>query len=314
MLVPRKACGTFWLKSPAAGFRALHIKAKRRNTPAWDMARPLCFTNQMSGERAMSGLQKHRALIAFVILAAAGAATQAQPVSIYSEDFESRTSYPEWSSNMTRNTAARPAFSAFNGLNGRRNITLTLGALPTLPVVPPGAGGLNGGGFNLPTNPGTGGGTGGDTGGDTGGNTGSGALSYRLNLTFDFYAIDSWDGSESTFGVDKFLVRANNTLIFDESFTNQAGNPQSYAGTPQVSGVNLGFNTFNDSIYRNVSLDFTVEQGQPIVLLFTDTLNQITNDEAWGIDNVQVSYTVVPAPGALAMFGGLGAFAARRRR
>ena len=276
----------------------------------------------------MSGQQKHRALIALSILAAAGAAAHAQPVSIYSENFETRTSYPEWSSNMTRNTAARTAFSAFNGLNGRRNITLTLGALP---IVPPGAGGLNGG-SNLPstgggTNAGgsdttdtggstgggsTGGGSGG-TGGGTGGSSGGG-VSYRLNVTFDLYVIDSWDGSESTYGVDKFLVRANNTLIFDESFTNQPGNRQSYAGAPQVGGVNLGFNTFNDSIYRNISLDFTVAQGQPIVLLFTDTLNQINNDEAWGIDNVRVSYTVVPAPGALAMLGGMGAFAARRRR
>lgn len=271
----------------------------------------------------MTGLKTHRALIALSILAAAGAVAHAQPVTIYSEDFETRTSYPEWSSNMTRNTAARPAFTAFNGLNGRRDITLTLGALPPLSVVPPGAGGLNGGGFNLPT---TGGGsTGGNTGDNTGGNTGGGStggntsggtapLSYLLNVTFDFYAIDSWDGMESTFGVDKFIVRANSTIIFDESFTNQTGNRQSYAGTPTVSGANLGFNWFNDSIYRNMSLDFTVPQGQPIVLLFTDTLNQINNDEAWGIDNVRVSYTVVPAPGVMAMFGGLGALAARRRR
>lgn len=269
----------------------------------------------------MSGLQKHRALIAFGILAAAGVAASAQPIMLYSEDFETRTSYPEWSSNMTRNTAERSAFTAFNGLNGRRNITLTLGALPTFPVVPSGAGGLNGGGFNLPTNPptppadggGTGGGDAGGTGG-SGGDTGGGTPSYRLNVTFDFYAIDSWDGMEPNFGVDKFIVRANNTLIFDESFTNQAGNHQSYEGAASVSGVNLGFNSFNDSIYRNMSIDFTVEPGQPIVLLFTDTLNQINNDEAWGIDNVRVSYTVVPAPSALAIFGGVGVLAARRRR
>lgn len=270
----------------------------------------------------MTGQQTHRALIALGTFLAAGAVAQAQPVSLYSEDFETRTNYPEWSSNMTRNTAARTAFTAFNGLNGRRNITLTLGALPALPVVPAGAGGLNSGGFNLPTtgsgtgSGGTGsGGTGsGGTGtGGTGGSTG-GAMSYRLNLTFDFYAIDSWDGTESTYGVDKFLVRANNTLIFDESFTNQAGNRQSFTGVPQVAGTNLGFNTFNDSIYRNISLDFTVAPGVPIVLLFTDTLNQINNDEAWGIDNVRVSYQVVPAPGAMAVLGGLGALAARRRR
>lgn len=261
----------------------------------------------------MSGHWKHRALIALATLAAAGAA-HAQPVSIYSESFETRTSYPEWSSNMTRNTTARQAFSAFNGLNGRRNITLTLGALPALPVVPPGAGGISAG-TNLPSTGGSGGTAAGGSGtGGTGGTGTGGALSYRLNVTFDLYVIDSWDGTESTYGVDKFLVRANNTLIFDESFTNQTGNHQSYTGAPEVAGTNLGFNTFNDSIYRNISLDFTVPQGQPIVLLFTDTLNQINNDEAWGIDNVRVSYTVVPAPGVMAMLGGLGTFAARRRR
>lgn len=265
----------------------------------------------------MSGNGTHRALIAFAIFAATGAAAHAQPVTIYSENFETRTSYPEWSSNMVRNTAARDAFSAFNGRYGRQNLTLTLGALPALPVVPAGAGGFNSGGFNLPGTGGdTGGGTGGDGSGGTSGGTGgaSGPLSYRLNVTFDLYIIDSWDGMEATYGVDKFLVRANNTLIFDESFTNQTGNRQSFTGHAEQSGRNLGFNAFNDSIYRNISIDFTAAQGQPIVLLFTDTLNQIMNDESWGIDNVRVSYTVVPAPGAMAFFVGAGALATGRRR
>jgi len=242
-------------------------------------------------------------------------AANAQSTTFYSENFESRTNYPEWSSNMTRNTQARSAFTAFNGRNGRQNIVLSLGALPALPTS-----GTNG-------SSGTGGTSGSNTGNNTGGFTvGTGSpntpttnpiitqLSYIFTLSFDLYILDSWDGNEATYGIDKLLVRANNALIFNQSFSNQAGNPQSFAGTPTQSGSNLGFHYFNDSIYRNIAINFTIPAGQPLTLLFTDTLAQSLEDESWGIDNINVSYSVVPTPGTAALAGFSALFAARRRR
>jgi hypothetical protein len=259
-----------------------------------------------------------------------GAAFDMPGTMLYAETFETRTQYPEWSSNFRRNAEARASFSTFNGRNGRENITLTLPGLPALPTFPTpptttptspdsgGSGGSSGssggGGFTLGTGSNTGG-TGGTTGGAPSGGTGGGTPYYLHTLRFDLYVIDSWDGGETSFGVDKFLVRANGAMIFDHSFANQTGNRQTVPFGPTVSGSNLGFNgQFFDSIYRDVTVTFRLPTNQPLSLLFTDTLNQPLNDESWGIDNVRVSYSVVPAPGA-AMAGLVaGAMATRRRR
>lgn len=264
-----------------------------------------------------------------------GAAFDMPGTMLYAETFETRTQYPEWSSNFRRNAEARASFSTFNGRNGRENITLTLPGLPTLPTFPattpttsptsPGSGGSGGsggssgsggGGFTIGTGSGAGGGGGTSIGGGAGGTTSGGGTPYYLHtLRFDLYVIDSWDGGETSFGVDKFLVRANGAMIFDHSFTNQTGNRQTVPFGPTVAGRDLGFNgQFFDSIYRDVTVTFRLPTNQPLSLLFTDTLNQPLNDESWGIDNVRVSYSVVPSPGA-AMAGLVaGAMATRRRR
>jgi hypothetical protein len=50
---------------------------------------------------------------------------------------------------------------------------------------------------------------------------------------------------------------------------------------------NLGFTSYNDSVYRNVAATFTAN-GDTAVLRFADGGLQDINDESWGIDNVIV--------------------------
>jgi uncharacterized protein (TIGR03382 family) len=133
-------------------------------------------------------------------------------------------------------------------------------------------------------------------------------------VTFDFYCIDSWDGDNILHGTDHFRVSANGQVILDETFANQDGATQSFRA-PDVGPVELGFNTnFRDSIYRRISRDFTVPMGEQIRLTWADGGLQGMNDESWGIDNVDVTYRVVPAPGVAGVaLAGLSLLGRRRR-
>lgn len=135
-------------------------------------------------------------------------------------------------------------------------------------------------------------------------------------LKFDFLALDSWDGDDAVYGPDRFIVNANGASIFSETFSNWGGS-QSFRA-PDIGPTMLGADTrYPDSIYRNISVPFTVGNGQAVELTFRSTANQGMSDESWGIDNIKVSYSVVPAPAAFAVpaFAGLtGLLRAGRRR
>jgi hypothetical protein len=133
-------------------------------------------------------------------------------------------------------------------------------------------------------------------------------------VTFDFYAIDSWDGDDTRFGVDHFQVLVNNQSLLRETFSNHSGIAQTYRA-PELGGRDLGFDDrWEDAIYRRIALDFTVPDGAPIQIRWQDLGLQGMNDESWGIDNVQVSWRMVPAPGAAGVLGaGLLALSRRRR-
>ena len=110
------------------------------------------------------------------------------------------------------------------------------------------------------------------------------------------------------------LVSVNTANIFNNTFTNHAGITQSFRA-PDVGGRNLGFMDYKDAIYRQVTVQFEDPGTHDIQIRWADGGLQGINDESWGIDNVNVSYQVVPAPtGAAALLGGLGLLGARRRR
>ncbi|MCM0593810.1 MAG: CARDB domain-containing protein [Gloeotrichia echinulata DEX184] len=113
---------------------------------------------------------------------------------------------------------------------------------------------------------------------------------YRLE--FDFYAIDSWDGTGES---DRFKVLVDGSTVFNESFNNVGGS-QSFR-SPDQSG-NLGYISYSDSIYRRIPIVFTATGATTQIKFLGDTnsysgTSALTSDESWGIDNVKV-WTVDP--------------------
>ncbi len=200
---------------------------------------------------------------------------------IYSNDFESGVIGAEWSTNTYTSNAAN-----FTRFNGRYSPGYTVLSLAYPNITPP----IN------------------TIGGDP-----------QFRVTFDFYAIDSWDGNGSTsiapslMGPDRFSVKVNGTTRLSHTFSNMPGVTQSFRA-PDVGPAHLGYNSgFLDSIYRGITVDFSVAPGTPIVIRWEDLGLEGLTYESWGIDNVTVTYTSVPTPGSLALLG-VGAALLRRKR
>jgi hypothetical protein len=137
--------------------------------------------------------------------------------------------------------------------------------------------------------------------------------SLQYGVTFDFYCIDSWDGSEPTHGIDSFQVLVDGTQWFSETFAN-VHDWQTFR-EPDIGRSHLGFNPkWKDSIYLDVSVPFLVDDWRDAFSITFRSRNLLNmDDESWGIDNVHVWYDIVPAPGTAALLG-LGALSAARRR
>lgn len=135
----------------------------------------------------------------------------------------------------------------------------------------------------------------------------------QYSVTFDLYCIDSWDGSEPEYGKDTFQVLVDGAAWFNETFAN-VHNIQTYR-EPDVGRAHLGFNeAWMDSIYRSITVPFTVDEWrEDFSISFRSRNLSAMGDESWGIDNVTVSYEVVPAPGAAVLLG-LGTLGLRARR
>jgi hypothetical protein len=137
----------------------------------------------------------------------------------------------------------------------------------------------------------------------------------EYTATFDLYIFDSWDGYWAT-GADRILVEVNGVQRFNESFSNDPNKPQSFRA-PDMPRANYGGRTAAaDAIYRNVALTFKVPaDADKVRMRFMDGGIGTYTDESWGIDNFRLSYSVVPAPGAvgLALAGGMLMLPRRRR-
>jgi len=201
----------------------------------------------------------------------------------YANDFETGPLGPEWSGNSVLTQAEN--FSQFNGRYSGGWTELTLG-YPQ--ISHPGA---------LVT---------------------PGGTPLQFTVTFDFYAIDSWDGDADYVsylgqraGPDWLTVSVNDGAVFEETFNNR-GYTQTF-DEPLTARSNLGFLSFSDAIYRTISVDFEASPGQPIVIRWEDSGLQGMADESWGVDNINVAYTSVPTPGSLAL-GACGLVLVGRRR
>ena len=122
----------------------------------------------------------------------------------------------------------------------------------------------------------------------------------RISLDFDLYIIDSWDGNNTSYGPDKFVVSLNDSQkLLDTTFSNQelSDYPQVY---PNISGIGtypagsgakeidtLGYAYTGNSVYH-ISLDFY--SSSPLISLdFAGVGLQGIGDESWGLDNVSIS-------------------------
>lgn len=231
-----------------------------------------------------------------VIVAAGCAHAASAQTTLYWNNFEAGASSAasEWSANKM--VVHHSAFSWFMGrYSENESVTLTLTAPP-----PP-----------------TGGGGGGSGGGGGGGSMppggGESELYNLFNVTFDLYIIDSWDGYLEPHGPDLFQVFVNGTKLFEESFANQH-EYQSFRA-PDVGPAHMGFNSnYMDSIYRSISIPFTIGTSPTISIKFRSNGLLALYDESWGIDNVRVTYAAVPTPGSAALLGAGALLLAPRRR
>jgi len=136
----------------------------------------------------------------------------------------------------------------------------------------------------------------------------------QYGVTFDLYCIDSWDGSEPQNGKDYFQVVVDGSQLFSETFAN-VHDIQTFR-EPDIGRKHLGFSSkWEDSIYLGISVPFLVDQSKDAFSISFRSRNLSSmDDESWGIDNIHVSYEVVPAPGVAGVLGLGVAGLARRRR
>ena len=242
---------------------------------------------------------KTRSILTAVALCGAAAAAGPRLMQadiLYNNTFQGGSYWPEWSNNQTSENAN---YTRFLGRFTNQGVTLTL-SLPALPPPPPD--------FEIPDD------EGGDEGEGEGGGGGGGPSSYwTYVVAFDFHCIDSWDGYESTHGVDRLQVRINNAVAFDESFANQHL-LQSYEESPDLGRAHLGYDSrWLDSSYR-LTIPFLANAGTTTIRFEGIGLLGPLNDESWGLDDVQVSTMLVPGPGCGALLGCAGVIGMRRRR
>lgn len=139
------------------------------------------------------------------------------------------------------------------------------------------------------------------------------AISIDLLLA----AIDSWDSTNGNPSPDYFNISIDDVPVFQATFANTSGSI-SY-GPLLVDNAGLGFNGYADDaadLTGIAELTNIPHTASSVVIKFyaSGAGWQGGGDESWAIDNVAVSVTPVPAPGAAALgLVGLGAMRRRRR-
>ena len=121
---------------------------------------------------------------------------------------------------------------------------------------------------------------------------GSGTVSLSLHdlpahsgveLLFDFYAIDSWDGGQNCCGNDKFRVGFDGEIV---GLLNELFHSNKYSW---VRGQ-YGFTFWSDRIYSNLNDGFYFEHSNTdLTLHFSTILSGVISDESAGIDNIRVA-------------------------
>lgn len=139
-------------------------------------------------------------------------------------------------------------------------------------------------------------------------------------LGFDLFVLRSWDGENAQWGRDRFRVTANGGTLLDTSFTNVDGFRQAYGSgsgdAPAQAGAaavdTLGYDFYGDAVYSFTFAGLDVAGGT-LAIAFEALGLQGLNDESWGLDNVIVAVTPLPAAALLLGPAVAGLWIARRR-
>lgn len=120
----------------------------------------------------------------------------------------------------------------------------------------------------------------------------SGTQDYAV-FTFDMYELDSWDG-------ESFRIFIDDVLVYNQAFSAGTFNMPHDGSFGSVSwtiheltpfNANFAYGAWAEQIYR---FTLTVDTSAAAVKIgFSSTLDQVTVDEAWGIDNIAL-YEVQP--------------------
>jgi hypothetical protein len=149
-----------------------------------------------------------------------------------------------------------------------------------------------------------------------------------VTVSFDLYAIQSWDGTNLDWGPDIWrLSVVNGPVLLNTTFSNtgEDGHMQSYpafdssgeeypayTGAAQIN--TLGYKFYGDSVY---SLSFTFgHSGNSLALNFVGFGLQDVYDESWGIDNISISAASggpIPEPSTIGILS-LGALSLIRKK
>lgn len=151
-------------------------------------------------------------------------------------------------------------------------------------------------------------------------------------VSFDVYAIGTWDGNDTP-GPDRFSFgEVGQTPALDTTFSvSYTGSPYTqsfpmnygkpgasyYHRSGSIENNTLGYQWAQDGVTYDVDSVFRVtmelpHSGSELKLFWAAAGLQGIGDESWGLDNVSVS--VIPAPGALALAGMSAVLLGRRRR
>jgi hypothetical protein len=138
-----------------------------------------------------------------------------------------------------------------------------------------------------------------------------------IQVDFDLYLINSWDGNSSIYGPDIFqIAMEGNAPIIRATFANVAGLTQTYPGNlndgaatinnPSKTGASeinaLGYSPFTisgDAVYH---FSFVVPATDGVLNFSVQDFSNGAGlpDESWGLDNMHV--TEVPEPNSLLLF------------
>jgi len=147
--------------------------------------------------------------------------------------------------------------------------------------------------------------------------------SGRVRVSFDLFILNTWDGSNGTYGPDLWsLAVRGGPVLLRSTFSNNPNNAslsQSYpafypdASYPGFTGAaefgtlgyppNAGYGSIlTDSIYH---LNFDFDYSSPTLLLdFTGAGLEALSNESWGLDNMQVA--LVESSAGLAKLSAFG--------